>query len=59
MKTPEAEPNNETFLCERCGDEKTGDSHCVDNEITVCAECYADIENSIQESIASLYKDEV
>ena len=57
-KTATAEPDNETFLCERCWTEKTGDSHCVDEEITVCAACYADIEKSIQESIESLYKDE-
>ena len=56
--TAEAEPDKETFFCERCGTEKSGDSHCVDEEITVCAACYADSEKGFQESMASLYKDE-
>jgi protein-arginine kinase activator protein McsA len=58
MKTPEAETNNETFFCEQCGTEKSGDPHSFADESTVCGECYAAIEKDMQDSFASLYKDE-
>ncbi len=56
--TAVAEPDKETFWCESCGTEKTGDSYRGGEDITICSACNDEMEKDFQESLASLYQSE-
>ena len=56
--TAEADQHSETFFCESCGTEKTGDSYRAGEEITLCAACNDEMEKDFQESMESLYQGE-